>query len=202
VSCPVPSTDERYEARASWVIPVILAYVSDSAEEGMGQLLTIESLRSAISGNKDNDTAGDDARFEAQGKRYESAVSALVTKIQSVVDQIPELTCTLEAEAEVFTSPSFPGKSMKIKDHRIRITRGDDMLLFDPTAGAYLSALGQIEIQASRPVPFMIEKVLYLEGGRNDTEPSWGYRSIDNLGNRLTPFSDQTLLRMLKCVFA
>ena len=91
---------------------------------------------------------------------------------------------------------------MTIEDHRIRITRGDEMLLFDPTAGAHLSALGQREVQASRPIPFMIEKVLYLEGGRKGKEPSWGYRSIENLGSKLTPFSQQTLLRMIKCVFA
>jgi transposase len=167
----------------------------------MTEQLSIDALRAAIRSREGSQTSPEDARFEALARRYERAVQQLVRDIKQVVDQIPELSSALEDEVEAFTSPAFPDKSLEIHDQRLRVTYGDDVLLFDPTAKALLSALGQIEIEASRPLPFMIEKVLYLIPGRDGGTGRWGYRSIENLGGPLAPFNQNVLLRMLHAVF-
>jgi hypothetical protein len=171
-------------------------------EVEMSEKLTIDSLRAAIQQIDTTDTGADDERFLQMAKRYEVAVEHLVTQIQRVVDQVPELEARLEDEVETFTAPGYPDKTLDIKSRRIRISHRDDSLLFDPTAKALLSALGQIEIEASRPIPFMVEKILYLIPDSSGASARWGYRSIDNLGGPLTPFTQQDLLRLLKVVFA
>lgn len=168
----------------------------------MAEQLSIESLRSMLQQRDSGAEAADDVRFEAGARRFERAVQALVSQITAVVAQVPELAITLEDEIETFTSPAFPGKSVDIRDQRIRITRGDDMLLFDPTAKALLSALGQVEVEATRPLSFMVEKVLYLISDRTGQRAIWGYRSVENLGGPLAPFNQQALLRILAAVFA
>jgi len=72
----------------------------------------------------------------------------------------------------------------------------------DPTTKALLSAMGQVEIAASRPIPFMVEKILYLIPDDGGAGARCGYRSIDNLGGPLAPFGRQDLLRLLHAVFA
>jgi hypothetical protein len=119
-----------------------------------------------------------------------------------VVEQVPELKMTLEDEVEIFSSPAFPGRTMTISDQRLRITRGDSMLLFDPTAKALLSALGQIEIVATRPIQFMIERVLYLIPTPDGEGARWGYRASDDASGPLSPFNQDALLRTLQAVFA
>jgi len=168
----------------------------------MANDFSIEGLRAAMRKDDAEQTTVDDARFEAMARRYESAVRALIGDIHKVVKQIPEFRVKLEDEVETFTSPAFPGKSMSIRDQRLRITHGEHVLLFDPTAKALLSALGQIEVEASRPIPFMIEKILYLNPESGSGKARWGYRSIENLGGPLAPFNQQVLLRMLHSVFA
>ncbi len=168
----------------------------------MPEPLTIDSLRAAIQRTESTGASADDARFEALARRFERAVKQLVDEVYGIVTQIPELTTALEDEIEIFTSPAFPGKELQIHDQRLRITHGDDVLLFDPTAKALLSALGQIEVQASRPLSFMVEKVLYLIPARGGDGARWGYRSVENLGGPLAPFTQQVLLRMLHAVFS
>ena len=168
----------------------------------MDTKLSIDSLRAALKKTDESGPDSEEARFEAMARRYEQAVQKLVSDTHNLVKQIPELTCTLEDEVETFTSPAFPGRSREIHDQRVRITRGEDMLLFDPTATALLSALGQIEIQATRPLPFLIEKVLYLIPTRSEGKARWGYRSVANLDGPVSPFDQDTLLRLLHCVFA
>jgi hypothetical protein len=162
--------------------------------------LTIESLRAAIKKTDDGVETEQAERFELMARRFETAVGQLVRQIKTLVDQVPELETELEDEIETFTAPGFPGRSLEIRDERLRITHGEDFLLFDPTAKGLLSAMGQVEIAASRPIPFMVEKILYLipEGSR----ARWGYRSVDNLGGPLVPFGRQDLLKMLHEVFA
>lgn len=169
----------------------------------MSDNLSIDALRDALRRSPDvgADRAAENARFEALGRRFEHAVHKLVKVIQGVVSQIPELETVLEDEIEVFTSPAFPDQKMEIHDQRLRITRGDDMLLFDPTAKALLSALGQVEIESTRPIPFMVERILYLIPDRDGRSARWGYRSVDSLGGPLEPFTEQDLLRMLHAVF-
>jgi len=168
----------------------------------MAETFSIDSLRAAIRDAGAPDSGPEDARFEALARRYERAVQHLVAEIHGLVTQVPELNVVLEDEIEVFTTPAFAGKSLEIRDQRLRITRGEDMLLFDPTAKALLSALGQIEIEATRPLPFMVERILFLVPSRSGKPARWGYRSIDNLGGPLAPFTQQVLLRMLHTVFA
>ncbi len=168
----------------------------------MAEELSVDGLRSLLQGRGTDETASEDERFELMARRFESAVRSLVDQITAIVRQIPELRVTLEDEVETFTSPAFPGRSTGIRDQRVRITRGDDMLLFDPTAKALLSALGQVEIEATRPIPFLVEKVLYLIPSRDGTGARWGYRSVEDLGGPLAPFNQQALLRMLRAVFA
>jgi hypothetical protein len=168
----------------------------------VSEQFSIDGLRAALRQKPIDDQTMDDARFEALGRRFERAVAQLIKDVHEVVNQIPELTVTLEDEVEEFTSPAFPGKTMNIRDQRLRITRDEDMLLFDPTGKALLSALGQIEIEATRPLPFMIERILFLIPDHGGGAARWGYRSVDNLGGPLAPFTPQVLLRMLHTVFA
>ncbi len=168
----------------------------------MGEELSVESLRAALVA-RDQDQGRDEAqRFEALARRFERAVGQLVEDIRHVLARIPELEVVLEDEEEVFSSPAFPGRTLTIRDRRLRVRRGDDFLLFDPTAKALLSALGQVEIESSRPIPFLIERVLYLSPGRESGRAVWGYRSVEDLGGPLAPFGEQALLRMLHAVFA
>jgi len=166
----------------------------------MTETLSIKSLRAAIKKTDDHDETEQAERFELMARRFEMAVGRLVQQIQKTVNQVPELEVNLEDEIETFTAPGFPDRSLDIHDQRLRITHGEDFLLFDPTAKALLSAMGQVEIAASRPISFMVEKILYLipdgAGAR------WGYRSIDNLGGPLAPFGQQDLLKLLHAVFA
>jgi len=166
----------------------------------MADGLTIDGLRAAIKNTGDDGEAEQTERFELMARRFEMAVSRLVRQIQKLVEQVPELETTFEDEVEIFTAPGFPDRSLEIHDQRLRITHGEDFLLFDPTAKALLSAMGQVEIAASRPIPFMVEKILYLipEGGG----AKWGYRSVDNMGGPLVPFGQQDLLKLLHAVFA
>ncbi len=166
----------------------------------MTETLTIDSLRAAIKNTNTGDDAEQARRFELMARRFEMAVSRLVEQIQKIVAQVPEFEITLEDEVETFTAPGFPDRSLDIHDQRLRITHGEDFLLFDPTAKALLSAMGQVEIAASRPIPFMVEKILYLIPDENSAR--WGYRSIDNLGGPLAPFGQQDLLKLLHAVFA
>jgi len=168
----------------------------------MAEQLSIESLRAAIRHTDDRGEAEELRRFELHARRFEAAVGRLVHQIRQIVEQVPELATRLEDEVETFTSPGFPGRSTEIHDQRLRITHGEDFLLFDPTARALLSAMGQVEIAASRPVPFMVEKVLYLIPDDAGAGARWGYRSVDNLGGPLVPFGQQDLLRLLHAVFA
>lgn len=168
----------------------------------MAEQLSIEGLRSMLQKRDAGAADPDEVRFEAAARRFERAVHTLVDQISVVVRQIPELEIALEDEVETFTSPAFPGRSLDIRDQRLRITRGDDVLLFDPTAKALLSALGQVEVEATRPLSFMVEKILYLIPDRSGERATWGYRSVENLGGPLAPFNQQALLRILAAVFA
>ena len=168
----------------------------------MCEELTVDSLRAAIRGSEGSASISDEARFQGSGKRFEAAVRQLIEQVHEVVSQIPELLVTLEDEVEEFSSPAFPGQSMEIRDQRLRITHQGDVLLFDPTAKALLSALGQVEIVATRPIPFLVERILYLVPNPDGRGGKWGIRSVENLGGPLQPFSRQVLLRMLRAVFA
>ncbi|MGD8440907.1 MAG: hypothetical protein PVG53_10245 [Holophagae bacterium] len=168
----------------------------------MSEELSIESLRAAITKTRDRAETEEAQLFERQARRFEVAVAHLVRQIRDVVTQVPELDVFLEDETESFSSPSFPGHFLEIEDQRVRITRDEDFLLFDPTAKALLSAMGQVEIFASRPIPFMVEKVLYLVPNDSGSGATWGYRSVVNLGGPLAPFGRQDLLKLLHAVFA
>lgn len=166
----------------------------------MADGLTIDGLRAAIKHTGDTGEAEQAERFELMARRFEMAVARLVRQIQKLVEQVPEFETTLEDEVEIFTAPGFPDRSLEIHDQRLRITHDEDFLLFDPTAKALLSAMGQVEIAASRPIPFMVEKILYLIP--DGTGAKWGYRSVDNMGGPLVPFGQQDLLKLLHAVFA
>jgi len=169
----------------------------------MAEGLTIDGLRAAIKKTGDDDgEAAQAERFELMARRFEKAVAVLVRQIRTVVEQVPELECAFEDEVETFTAPGFPDHSLDIHDQRLRITHGEDFLLFDPTAKALLSAMGQVEIAASRPIPFMVEKILYLIPDDGGSGARWGYRSVDNLGGPLVSFGQQDLLKLLHAVFA
>jgi len=122
-------------------------------------------------------------------------------EIGGVVAAVPELKLAVEDEKEAFTSPAFPGRSLEIRHQRVRITRGDDFLLFDPNAGALASAMGQVRLSSSRPIPFLIERALYLVRGGPDGA-WWGFRSAEDPRPFAVPFSPQVLVRMLHAVFA
>ena len=168
----------------------------------MSEKLTINSLRTAIKKRSDKQQDDRQATFEAVATRLEKAVAKIIGDIHKIVTKIPELTVVLEDEKEVFTSPAYPGKEMEIKDKRLRITLEEDYLLFDPTAKAAISSLGQIEIASSRPLPFLIEKVLYLvPDAKNPQRANWCYRSMENMGRTPLPFTQQALLKLLQAVF-
>lgn len=162
----------------------------------------LDTLRKAIRNRRDRSTTDEDQRFAALARRFESAVDDLVGLICKVAKAIPDLTVTLEDETETFTSPAFPGKSAPIDDQRVHIRLDEDYLLFDPTAQAHFTTRGQVEVRSSRPIPFLIEKALYLLPEGATGGPRWGYRSINNLGGGLTPFDGNALVQMLKAVFA
>ena len=169
----------------------------------MSEGLSIESLRTAIRQRSQPTTDDEQTRFEAVARRYEAAVHQLIQQIRELVRSVPELHVTLEDETETFTSPAFPGRELEISDQRLRITCGEDFLLFDPTARALVSAIGQVEIESSQPLPFLIEKVLYLIPDRNGTKARWGLRTVETLTtNRLEPFTQETLLKLLHATFA
>jgi hypothetical protein len=168
----------------------------------MPEDLTIDSLRQAILRTQADVEASDEEQFELTARRFERAVKQLVDDIQHIVKQVPELSCVLEDEVEVFTTPAFPGRSMEIHDQRLRVVRGGRMLLFDPTAKALLSALGQMDVESTTPIPFMVEQVLYLIPSSDGKTARWGYRSVDNMGGPLALFTPDDLLRMLQVVFA
>jgi hypothetical protein len=173
-----------------------------TAEVEMTEQLTVHTLRQEILQKQAEFEAPDEMQFEQTGRRFERAVRQLVDNIKKIVEQVPELKYVLEDEIEVFTTPAFPGRSMEIHDQRLRIVRGDRMLLFDPTAKALLSALGQIDVEATTPIPFMVDQVLYLIPGGDGKPARWGYRSVHNMSGPLAPFTQNDLLRMLQAVFA
>ncbi|MFN7974805.1 MAG: hypothetical protein U0166_21050 [Acidobacteriota bacterium] len=164
--------------------------------------LSLDSLRNAIRTKRARASTDADEQFGALARRFESAVQDLVALICKVAESIPELSVTLEDETETFTSPAFPGKEVDIEDQRVHIRLDEDYLLFDPTAQAHFTTHGQVEVRSSRPIPFLIEKTLYLLPEGTVGSPRWGYRSISNLGGGLTPFDGRALVAMLKAVFA
>jgi hypothetical protein len=168
----------------------------------MAEQYSIDGLRAALRDQDHHREGEEEERFLTQARRFESAVAQLVGAIRGVLERIPELEVTLIDEVETFTSPAFPGRATEIRDQRLRISRGEDFVLFDPTAKALLSALGQVEIQASRPLPFLVEKILYLIPQAGEARAVWGYRSVEDLGGPLAPFGEQALLRLLHAVFA
>jgi hypothetical protein len=161
---------------------------------------SLDDLRDAIRRRGQSDTSSEEKRFEALAREYEKAVAQLGAQIQEVVAAVPELKLTTEDEKEPFTSPAFPGRTVEIRDQRVRITRAEDYLLFDPTAGALSSAIGQIKLSYSRPIPFLMEKTLYLVRGPEGSW--WGYRSAEDPSKFALPFTTRTLVRMLRAVFA
>ena len=162
---------------------------------------SLDGLRDAIRRRGETSTATEEHRFQSLAREYEAAVARLVASIREVAGAVPELTFATEDEKETFTSPAFPGRSLEIKDQRARITRGEDFLLFDPTAGALASAMGQVRLSSSRPIPFLMERALYLV--RGGPEGSWwGYRSAEDPSQFALPFTRKALVRMLRAVFA
>jgi hypothetical protein len=162
---------------------------------------SLDALRDAIRRRGQADNADEAQRFQALAREYEAAVGQLVAHIREVVAAVPELTLATEDEKEAFTSPAFPGRTLDIRDQRVRITRGEDYLLFDPTAGALASAVGQVRLSSSRPIPLLMEKTLYLvRGGPDGTW--WGYRSAEDPSKFAVPFTPKALVRMLHAVFA
>ena len=162
---------------------------------------SLDDLRDAIRRRGQTDTRTEEKRFEALAREYERAVAQLVAHIKEVVSAVPELALATEEEKEAFTSPAFPGRSLEIRDQRVRITRGEDYLVFDPTAGALASAMGQVRLSYSRPIPFLMEKTLYLVRGGPDGS-WWGYRSAEDPGKFALPFTSKSLVRLLRAVFA
>jgi hypothetical protein len=169
----------------------------------MSKEFSIDTLKKAIKQRKIDKEEKIQARFEAVAKNYEQAIQNLIKKIHEFTIQIEEFEVELEDETEIFTSPAYPGLTAKIKAQRLKITLEEDFLMFDPSGKAITSALGQIEIIASKPISFMIEKVLYLVRDPNNPAGAyWGYRSIENLGGGLLPFSKEALLKLLHEIFA
>ena len=164
--------------------------------------ITIESLRKAIHKRAEEEEGDKGAKFEAVARRYERAVQKLIQEILTVVEQVPEFEIDLEDETEKFTSPAYPGQEIEIKDRKLKISLGEDFLLFDPSAKALAAALGQVEIIASKPIPFMIEKSLYLIPHQNDPQKVyWCYRAIENLGSKPILFTQEQLLKLLHTIF-
>jgi hypothetical protein len=169
----------------------------------MNKEFSLDSLKKAIKQRKIDKEEKIQARFEAVAKNYQQAIKNLIKKIYDFAQQIEEFEVTVEDESEIFTSPAYPGMTTKINSYRLKITLEEDFLMFDPSGKAITSALGQIEIIASKPVSFMIEKILYLvRDPRNPSGAYWGYRSIENLGGGLLPFSKEALAKLLHEIFA
>ena len=170
----------------------------------MNDEFSIESLRKAITAKKsvvEENTK--EQQFQNLALRYEQALQQLIMQIKKVVDQIPEFAVTLEEEKEIFSSPAFPGLKKEIRDQRLRISLSENFILFDPSGEGLLSAMGQIEIKSSRPIPYMIEKILYLiPDSTQSNKMYWGYRSIENLSGAMIPFTQKALLKLLHTVFA
>jgi hypothetical protein len=164
----------------------------------------VESLREAIRRRGEHETTDEEQRFQALARNYLAAVRWLASLVQEVVQRIPELTLSLEEEEETFTSPAYPGRGQPIRNHRARISMGEDFLLFDPTASALGGAIGQVQISSSRPIPFLIEKTLYLIRSRDPQEREgtyWGYRSAQDMSAFAFPFTRDVLVKMLRAVF-
>src|SRR5262245_13498731 len=165
--------------------------------------VSIESLREAIRNRDLHRKSDDEDRLHALARGYEESIRALVTDIVVVVKQVGDLTVSVEDEAEDFTSPAFPGRCVPIRSQKVRITLREDFLLFDPAAEALASALGQVKISASRTIPFLIERTLYLIRPRSPAErPFWAFRSIEDPLRFAIPFDKAALVRMLHAVFA
>jgi hypothetical protein len=167
------------------------------------ETLSIDSLKAAINAKKKATAPSDQDKFEAKARRFEQAVQHFNQQVQKVVSQIPALNVTLEDETETFTSPAYPGYSKEVRDQRLKIAMEEDFLLFDPTGQSFSTSFGQIHIEASRPIPILIERILYLMESRAD--PSrfyWGYRSIEDFGQKICPFDQAALLKILHSVFA
>lgn len=168
----------------------------------MADDLSIDSLRGAIRRRRTAADGATSAGLEATARRFEAAVAQLTRELLAIVDELPELEVTLEDEVEAFTSPAHPGESVTVRDQRICITGGEDFLLFDPTSKAHFTTVGQVDVRSSRPIPFLMEKTLYLSEAPGSERFVWGFRSLENLGGGLTPFDRQSFLRMLGAVFA
>jgi len=170
----------------------------------MSEKISIGSLRDAIKSRRTPIEADDlGQRFEKKAKKFEQAVAHFNRQVEKVIRQLPELSIDLEDEEEVFTSPAYPGMSQTIHDQILKITLDDDYLIFDPTGRSYSTTLGQIQIQASKPLPMLVEKILYLvENPRKPQSLFWGYRSVEDFGQKIYPFNQQILLSILKEVFA
>jgi len=169
----------------------------------MSEQYTLESLKNAIGKRQVDDESVEEERFERVAQRYEQSVHALIDGIKKIVDQIPDFEVSLEDETEVFTTPAYPGYKREIEQRRLRVALDEDFVLFDPTARAFVSAHGQVEIVASKPLTYMIEKVLYLvDDPQKPNGLYWGYRSVENLSGQPVRFTKEGLLRLLHTVFA
>lgn len=143
----------------------------------------LDALRAAIRRRGQHDSASEEERFSALARNYEKAARGLVLMAQEVAARVPELTLTLEDEEETFTSPAFPGRETPVRSQRIKIGLGGDFLILDPTAAALGGAIGQVQVTSSRPIPFLIEKTIYLIRSRDAQEREatyWGYRSAED----------------------
>jgi hypothetical protein len=170
----------------------------------MSEKISIDSLRKAIKSQRAESEANDLInRFEKKAKKFEQAVAHLNRQVEKVIRQVPELSIEFEDEEEVFTSPAYPGMSKTVHDQILKITLEDDYLIFDPTGRSYSTTFGQIQIQASKPLPMLVEKTLYLmENPRKPRSFFWGYRSAKDFGQKIYPFNQETLLTLLKAIFA
>ena len=88
--------------------------------------LTLNSLRTAIREKHSSAETDAQTRFEAVGRRFESAVTQLIGQVKGIVGDVPELHVTLEDEIEIFCSPAFPDRTMEIHDQRLRITLDEE----------------------------------------------------------------------------
>lgn len=168
----------------------------------MDEELSVESLRGAIKARRKPGGDAAPSGVEPAARRFEAAVAQLIAELQAVLKDLPELEVVLEDEVEAFTSPAFPGESVTVHDQRLCIRCGEDFLLFDPTARAHFTTVGQVEIRASRPIPFLMEKALYLQQATAGERHVWGMRCVENLGGGLTRFDRKGILRVLQAVFA
>ena len=170
----------------------------------MSEKISIDSLRDAIKSQRSDSEADNlSQRFEKKAKKFERAVAHFNRQVEKVIRQIPELSIEFTDEEEVFTSPAYPGMSQTVHDQILKVTLDDNYLIFDPTGRSYSTTFGQIQIEASKPLPLLVEKNLYLmENPRKPQSFFWGYRSVEDFGQKIYPFNQQTLLAILKAVFA